>query len=87
MKRTLSILSAALLAGAIALPAFAQAGTTSEASKPAAEAPATTEAKPAKPAKKMARNHHVLHTHKKKTTHKKMTEAKTKEPSAPPASK
>ncbi len=56
MKRTLTILTAALFASAIAVPAFAQSGGMSAEASPAAAASPSAE----KPAKK----HH--HGHKKK---------------------
>ena len=55
MKRTLSILTAAIFASAIAVPAFAQSGASSPEASPAAEASPAGSEKPHK--------HH--HHHKK----------------------
>lgn len=56
MKRTLSILTAAIFASAIAVPAFAQSGAISPEASPAAEASPAMSEKP-------SHKHH--HHHKK----------------------
>ncbi|MGO9455289.1 MAG: hypothetical protein ACLQDV_30205 [Candidatus Binataceae bacterium] len=71
MKRTLTILTAAGFAAAIALPAFAQTGGSPEASPAAAASPSSE-----KPAKK----HH--HGHKSKKAESGMSETA---PSAAPS--
>ena len=67
MKRTLTVLTAAFLASAIAIPAFAQTGGSSTEARPAAAASPSSE----KPTKK----HH--HSHKKKADSGSMAPAST----------
>ena len=70
MKRTLTILSAALFAGALMVPAV-QAQEPPAAGAPAAGAPAAEAPAPEAPAAEatpMAKKHHKWHHHKKKST-------------------
>jgi hypothetical protein len=70
MKRTLTILSAALFAGALSVPAVqaqepAAPGAAATAAAPAAEAPA-----PAAEASPAMKKHHMRHHHHKKSSMK-----------------
>jgi len=80
MKRTLSILTAAIFAGAIAVPAFAQGGAGAPEASPATEASPAAEASPA-----MSQKPHKHRHHKKKGEESGESSSGTTEPSGGPS--
>jgi hypothetical protein len=87
MKRTVSILTAALFVGALAIPAFAQAPAEGGAPAAPEKSMAAPEAAPAMAKKEGAATHHKAHHwhhHAKHMKHHKMMSKKA-EPKAPEA--
>ncbi len=87
MKRTVSILTAALFVGALAIPAFAQAPAAGGAGAAPEKSMAAPEASPAMAKKEGAVKHHKGHHHAKHhtkhhTKHHKMM-SKKEAPAAP----